>query len=198
MVRGCVPRVFRFRAPVWQADIDAFGELRSATMLRFLQETALGHQRLLAQRRFRGGLHSGHRFDFEPWKHPAIVLSGTAFMFALVRFASLPSRVHMALRMAPFLAVTFLPPVFIERMTGDGEARAAALDECQPIESAVDRIAARGPKACGSTLKRMAGPTATTARKQALHRTLVRLKGSDLGETYEAWLPWCREAYRRP
>ena len=40
MVRGCVPRVFRFRAPVWQADIDAFGELRSATLLRFLQETA--------------------------------------------------------------------------------------------------------------------------------------------------------------
>ena len=40
MVRGSVPRVFRFRGPVWQADLDAFGELRSATMLRFLQETA--------------------------------------------------------------------------------------------------------------------------------------------------------------
>lgn len=31
---------FRFRASVWQADVDAFGELRSATLLRFLQETA--------------------------------------------------------------------------------------------------------------------------------------------------------------
>jgi len=40
MVRRGVPRVFRFRAPVWQADLDAFGELRSATLLRLLQETA--------------------------------------------------------------------------------------------------------------------------------------------------------------
>src|ERR1700692_2621339 len=40
MVRGSVPRIFRFRGPVWQADIDAFGELRSAAMLGFLQETA--------------------------------------------------------------------------------------------------------------------------------------------------------------
>jgi YbgC/YbaW family acyl-CoA thioester hydrolase len=40
MVRRSVPRVFRFRAPVWQADVDAFGELRTATLVRFLQETA--------------------------------------------------------------------------------------------------------------------------------------------------------------
>ena len=40
MVRGGVARVFRFRAPVWQADVDAFGELRSTTLLRLLQETA--------------------------------------------------------------------------------------------------------------------------------------------------------------
>ena len=40
MVRRFVPRVFRFRAPVWQADVDAFGELRTATLVRFLQETA--------------------------------------------------------------------------------------------------------------------------------------------------------------
>src|SRR6185369_16687087 len=40
MVPRRVSRVFRFRAPVWQADVDAFGELRSATLLRYLQETA--------------------------------------------------------------------------------------------------------------------------------------------------------------
>ncbi len=40
MVRRGVPRVFCLRAPVWQADVDAFGELRSSTLLRFLQETA--------------------------------------------------------------------------------------------------------------------------------------------------------------
>ena len=40
MIRGAVPRVFRWRAPVWQADVDAFGELRSSAVLRFLQETA--------------------------------------------------------------------------------------------------------------------------------------------------------------
>src|SRR4051794_33624473 len=40
MVRGCVPRVYRWSAPVWQADVDAFGELRTSTFLKFLQETA--------------------------------------------------------------------------------------------------------------------------------------------------------------
>src|SRR3954452_3490957 len=40
MVPRRVSRIFRFRAPVWQADVDAFGELRTATLLRFLQETA--------------------------------------------------------------------------------------------------------------------------------------------------------------
>lgn len=35
-----VSRVFRFRAAVWQADVDAFGELPSAALLRYLQETA--------------------------------------------------------------------------------------------------------------------------------------------------------------
>jgi acyl-CoA thioester hydrolase len=32
--------VFRWRVPVWQADVDAFGEVRSSVLLRFLQETA--------------------------------------------------------------------------------------------------------------------------------------------------------------
>jgi acyl-CoA thioester hydrolase len=35
-----VPRVFRWRVPVWQADLDTFGEVRSSVLLRFLQETA--------------------------------------------------------------------------------------------------------------------------------------------------------------
>ncbi len=33
-------REFSWRAPVWQADLDAFGEVRSAGLLRLLQETA--------------------------------------------------------------------------------------------------------------------------------------------------------------
>ena len=33
-------RVFRWRVPVWQADVDAFDEVRSSVLLRFLQETA--------------------------------------------------------------------------------------------------------------------------------------------------------------
>jgi acyl-CoA thioester hydrolase len=32
--------VFRWTAPVWQADVDAFGELRTSTLLKLLQETA--------------------------------------------------------------------------------------------------------------------------------------------------------------
>lgn len=40
MVRVPVRHQFRFRTVAWQADVDAFGELRSATLLRFLQETA--------------------------------------------------------------------------------------------------------------------------------------------------------------
>lgn len=33
-------REFSWRAPVWQADLDAFGEVRSVSLLRLLQETA--------------------------------------------------------------------------------------------------------------------------------------------------------------
>src|SRR5258706_9432177 len=40
MVRVPVRHQFHFRAVAWQADIDAFGELRTATLLRLLQETA--------------------------------------------------------------------------------------------------------------------------------------------------------------
>ncbi len=40
MVRGPVPREFHWSAPVWQADLDAFGELRNTNLLRLLQETA--------------------------------------------------------------------------------------------------------------------------------------------------------------
>ena len=40
MVRSIVPREFVWSAPVWQADLDAFGELRNASLLRLLQETA--------------------------------------------------------------------------------------------------------------------------------------------------------------
>lgn len=37
---AAVRHEFRFRTSVWQADADACGELRSVTLLRFLQETA--------------------------------------------------------------------------------------------------------------------------------------------------------------
>jgi len=40
MVRQLVPREFLWRAPVWQADLDAFGDLRNANLLRLLQEAA--------------------------------------------------------------------------------------------------------------------------------------------------------------
>jgi YbgC/YbaW family acyl-CoA thioester hydrolase len=40
MVRNDVPRKFVWRAPVWQADLDAFGEVRNASLLRLLQESA--------------------------------------------------------------------------------------------------------------------------------------------------------------
>ena len=40
MIRGLVPREFLWRAPVWHADLDAFGEVRNASLLRLLQETA--------------------------------------------------------------------------------------------------------------------------------------------------------------
>jgi acyl-CoA thioester hydrolase len=33
-------RIFRWHAPVWQADIGAFGDLHTSTLVRFLQETA--------------------------------------------------------------------------------------------------------------------------------------------------------------
>jgi acyl-CoA thioester hydrolase len=40
MVRRLVSRDFLWRAPVWQADVDAFGELHSVSLLRLLQEAA--------------------------------------------------------------------------------------------------------------------------------------------------------------
>lgn len=40
MVRSHVPREFLWHAPVWQADLDAFAEVRSASLLRLLQEAA--------------------------------------------------------------------------------------------------------------------------------------------------------------
>jgi acyl-CoA thioester hydrolase len=40
MVRRAVPHVYRMRASVLPADVDAFGELRGVALLRFLQEAA--------------------------------------------------------------------------------------------------------------------------------------------------------------
>jgi hypothetical protein len=152
---------------------------------------------------------SSRVFNFDPWFHPAFVLCGAALLFALMRFAMLPSRVPTAVRMIPLFALMLIPSVFMGRLArgSDTAARAAsaALDQLeaeadkgQPIEPVIDRIAAFGPKTCRSTLKRMAWQKVTPAQKRALHQTLVRLNGSDLGDAVEAWLPWCREAYRHP
>jgi hypothetical protein len=154
-------------------------------------------------------LPSRSRFNFEPWFHPAFILCGAALLFAVMRFSVLPSRVPTVVRMLPFFLLMTLPMVFVGRFarTRDDRARAvsAALDQLeadadkgQPIEPDIDRVAVFGPKACRSALKRMAWQKATPAQKQALHQTLVRLNGSDLGETIDAWLPWCREESRRP
>jgi len=40
MVRRLVSREFLWRAPVWQADVDAFGEVHNVSLLRLLQEAA--------------------------------------------------------------------------------------------------------------------------------------------------------------
>ena len=41
MIRpACVPRTFAWSVPVWQSDLDAFGEVRGSALLRLLQETA--------------------------------------------------------------------------------------------------------------------------------------------------------------
>lgn len=40
MSRHTVSRIFRSRTSIWQVDVDAFGDLRSSALLRFLQETA--------------------------------------------------------------------------------------------------------------------------------------------------------------
>ena len=121
----------------------------------------------------------------------------------------LPTRIPTVVRMLPLLAVMFLPTFFLGRMTrvSDTTARAASAaldklesdaDKGEAIEPDIDRITAFGPKACRSALKRMAWRKATPAQKQALHQTLVRLKGSDLGNAVDPWIPWCREAYRHP
>ena len=154
-------------------------------------------------------LPSRNRLDFEPWRHPAFVLCGAALLFAVMRFSMLPSRIPTIVRMLPLFLLMALPMVFVGRFarTRDDRARAltAALDQLvadadkgQPIEPDIDRIAAFGPKTCRSALKRMDWRKVTPAQKQALHQTLVRLKGSDLGNTVEPWIPWCREAYRLP
>lgn len=38
--RDGVPRTFSWSVPVWQSDLDAFGEVRGSALLRLLQETA--------------------------------------------------------------------------------------------------------------------------------------------------------------
>jgi len=149
------------------------------------------------------------RFNFEPWLHPAFVLCGATILFAAMKFAVLPTRIPTVVRMIPLLALMFIPTFFASRLTGtrDDTARAlgATLDQLEsladkgdPIEPMIDRIAAFGPRACRAALRRMAWRKITPAKKQALHQTLVRLKGSDQGEAIDAWLPWCREAYRQP
>ena len=154
-------------------------------------------------------LPSRSRFNFDAWLHPAYVICGATFLFAVMKFAILPTRVPTVVRMIPLVAVMFLPTFFLGRMTrgSDTTARAAsaALDKLesdankgQPIEADIDQIAAFGPRACRSALKRMAWRKATPAQKQAMHQTLIRLKGSDLGDTVDPWIPWCREAYRQP
>jgi len=126
-----------------------------------------------------------------------------------MKFAVLPTRIPTVVRMIPLLAVMFIPTFFTSRLTGakDGTVRAlgatldqleAAADKRQPIEPIIDRLAEFGPKACRSILRRMAWREVTPTKKQALHQTMVRLKGSDLGDAVDAWLPWCREAYRHP
>ncbi len=40
MFRDSVPRTYSWSGPVWQGDVDPFGELHTTTTLRFLQETA--------------------------------------------------------------------------------------------------------------------------------------------------------------
>ncbi len=40
MIRSDVIREFLWRTPVWQADLDAFGEVRNVSLLRLLQEAA--------------------------------------------------------------------------------------------------------------------------------------------------------------
>jgi len=40
MVRGIVPREYRWRTRAWQGDLDAFGEMRYSALLQLLQEAA--------------------------------------------------------------------------------------------------------------------------------------------------------------
>ena len=64
MVRSSVPREFLWNAPVWQADLDAFGELRTTSLLRLLQESAT---RASDRRRLRRAVLRPHRNDVD---HP--------------------------------------------------------------------------------------------------------------------------------
>jgi hypothetical protein len=149
------------------------------------------------------------RPDFAPWwMHTSVGLCLASAIFATVRWMIVPSRVPMAIRTLALAAVVAVPPLAMIRRADaqDGSLRAisAALDQLEsdvdqglPVEAAIDRVVATGVRACRTTMKRMALPTATPARKQALHQTLIKLHGSDLGDSYEAWLPWCREAVRR-
>ena len=147
------------------------------------------------------------RPDFAPWFiHTSVGLCLVALIFTMVKWMVLPSRVPMAIKTIPMAAVICLPVLFTihaqdaemeasKRVSAMLDQLASNVDQGFPIDATIDRVVALGAGACRQTLVRM-DRTASAARKQAFHLTLIRLHGSDLGDTYRAWLPWCREAYR--
>jgi hypothetical protein len=135
---------------------------------------------------------------------PAVICACAA-MYALFRWASLPNRIPMPVRMGVLVGVMLLGPFgFISRALPDPERMVErALDRLdaratvRDTAGAVERIAGYGPRGCTPLLRRLENPATKPQTRAIIHDALVRLHGSDLGEAPAAWQDWC-SAVREP
>jgi len=135
---------------------------------------------------------------------PALICACAA-MFALFRWAILPNRLPMPVRMGVLVGVMMLGPFgFMSRVLPDPErivergldrldAKATIPDPAR----AVERIVGYGPRGCTPMLRRLESPATKPQTRAIIHDALVRLHGSDLGEAPAAWQDWC-SSVRQP
>src|SRR5262249_46187518 len=126
-----------------------------------------------------------------------VAFIGCAAFYALVRWAILPSRIPMMVRMAIMGAGLFIPGMClvdwttsertVERALAQMDAKAGKVDTARWV----DWIVNHGRYSCKALVPRLDGPTRRPETRVIAHEALVKLRGADLGGTRAAWEAWC-------